>query len=135
MTRLASLLLIVLIAACSPTYSSPKDGTPVVADEVWLSWDPDEVRLSWDQIDPSQAESDARSAISKGDRRLLGTYGYAAGTPGYASDPDAWTYGVIYIEDTTDFPRDLSHAEYVRRAHSYAEAYNRVIVASTPTPP
>jgi hypothetical protein len=126
MARLAFLLLIVLIAACSPTYSNPKEGTPVAADEV---------RLSWKGVDPARAESDASAALAKGDRHLLGTYGYAAGTPGYPSGPEQWPHGVIYVEDTTDYARDRRHGEYVQRANSYAEAYNRVIVASSPTPP
>lgn len=116
----------ILLAACSPAYSNPKLGGPVAADEV---------RLSWDQVDRQHAEVDALSALAGGDRHLLGTYGYAAAAPGYNSDPDSWPYGVLYIEDTTDYLRDKVHGEYVARAGSYAEAYNRVILAETPTPP
>ena len=120
------LLLAVLMAACSADYSNPKSGAPVTAGEV---------RLSWDQVDPRRARTDALSALAKGDRHLLGTYGYAAAAPGYNANPDNWPHGVLYIEDTTDYMRDRRHADYVARAGAYAEAYNRIILAETATPP
>jgi hypothetical protein len=131
MKRLLILLMMIVVAGCSPAYRNPNDGKPVA---------PGKIRLSLAQIDPARAASDARSAVSSGDRHLLGAYGYASYVPGAGGHPselgpENWPAGVLYIEDTTDGPRDDGHQTFNDRAVAYATAYNQVVLASPPTAP
>ncbi|WP_417231355.1 hypothetical protein [Brevundimonas sp.] len=131
MKRLCILLMMAVVAGCSPDYRTPNDGKPVA---------PGEVRLSLTQTDPARAASDARAAVASGDRHLLGVYGYASYVPGADGrpsefGPENWPAGILYIEDTTDGPRDGGHQTFNDRAVAYAIAYNKVVLASPVTAP
>lgn len=131
MKRLLILLMMAMVTGCSPAYRNPNDGKPVA---------PSEVRLSLAQIDPARAASDARTALAKGDRHLLGAYGVGSYVPGADGRPgelrrENWPDGILYIEDTGDDLRDGAHVAYNDRAVAYATAYNRVVLASRPTAP
>lgn len=112
-----------MVAACTSDYRNPHEGQPVAQGEV---------RFSFDALDPARAEADARAAISKGDRHLFGVYGYAAEFPGAADNAAA--FDVLMIEDTSDYLRDKAHVRFNDRAHAYASAYNRVILAEATAP-
>ena len=131
MKRLCILLMMAVVAGCSPAYRNPNDGKPVASGEV---------RLSLAQVDPARAASDARAAVANGDRHLLGAYGYASYVPGADGRPgdlrrENWPGGILYIEDTSDDLRDGAHVAYNDRAVAYATAYNGVVLASPPTAP
>lgn len=131
MRRLCILLMMAVVAGCTPGYRNPNDGKPVAAGEV---------RLSLAQVDPARAASDARTAVASGDRHLLGAYGYASYVPGADGHPgelrrENWPGGILYIEDTGDDLRDGAHVAYNDRAVAYATAYNRVVLASQPIAP
>ena len=131
MKRLLILVMMAVVAGCTPGYRNPDDGKPVAAGEV---------RLSLAQVDPARAASDARAAVAGGDRYLLGAYGVASYVPGADGrpgdlQPEDWPGGILYIEDTSDYLRDSAHVAYNDRAVAYATAYNRVVLASHPTAP
>lgn len=75
----------------------------------------------------SSAEGDAEAALSRGDTRLLGLFGYAREVPG-APEGTAYTSGrcqVRMIEGTSDDgPRELN-----ARAREYARRYNERIIS------
>ena len=131
MKRLCIVLMMAVVAGCTPGYRNPNDGKPVAAGEV---------RLSLAQIDSARAASDARAAVASGDRHLLGAYGVGSYVPGADGSPgelrrENWPDGIFYIEDTGDYLRDGAHVAYNDRAVAYATAYNRVVLASPPTAP
>ncbi|PTS87783.1 hypothetical protein DBR21_11760 [Caulobacter sp. HMWF009] len=120
------LVVLALVAACSPGYENPNRGRPVEAGHI---------RLSWEQVDPRRAPLDAAAARGRGDRHLLGVYTYSSVVPGgeavSKSEPPR---PVLFIEDTGDQVRGLAHSAFNKRAAAYALAYNRALL-STPRPP
>lgn len=81
-------------------------------------------------LDLKNAESDARSAFRKGDRRFLGVNGLYDTPPGIDLDHRDLqeSNGIRYIEGTSDI---ILGAEYNRlndNAHKYAEIYNQEVL-------
>ncbi len=117
MRQAAWLLMLAPMTACSPPYTNPHTGSPVAEGEI---------RLSMAQVNPGHARSDAAKALARGDRRLLGVYGYAAEVPGV--DAHAAGRPVVFIEDTSDQIRDFGHARFNRKAAAYALVYNQALL-------
>ena len=123
MKNLAVLVVLALVAACSPGYENPNTGRPVEAGHI---------RLSWEQVDPRRAQSDAAAARRRGDRHLLGVYNYSSVVPGAeAAGKSAPPRPVLFIEDTGDQVRGLAHSAFNKKAAAYAQAYNQALL-STP---
>lgn len=79
-------------------------------------------------LNPANAERDAREALARGDRHLVGVCGFSCSAPG-ATPLDEERLGVQMIENTGDYIRLPGEAEYNDRAREYATRYNRVILA------
>ena len=131
MRALPVLAVLFVLTACSPSgreYVSPDAGEPVA---------PHMIRLDPDALDPGQARKDARLALYRGDKSLLGTGEMnPTSVPGAPADwrEADWPYGVRTIEDTADATRDEAHSGFYDQARRYADAYNRAILAAEPPP-
>lgn len=119
------------LSACSgqeSDYVSPNAGKLVA---------PHMVRLDPARISPSDARRDARLALYRGDKSLLGTGemnpSSVPGAPAAWHEED-WRFGVRTIEDTRDGTRDQAHSAFRNQAIRYAAAYNRVILTEEPPP-
>jgi hypothetical protein len=86
------------------------------------------VRLA--DLDPSRATQDAATAFQKGDRRLLGVYGFTTSVPG----GEGSTLPVRMIEETTDAVDTEDCEKRNQRAFEYAAAYNRWMIAKASAP-
>ena len=78
-------------------------------------------------IDASAADRDARKAVEHGDCRLVAVYGFSTETPG-ADYETRERLGYRAIEGTSDVHTYPWDGEINRRARTYAESYNQVIL-------
>jgi hypothetical protein len=85
------------------------------------------------QLKVTNAESDARSAVAHGDKRLLAVYGYTLMVPGVHDDASALRakYGLRILNGTSDAYKDSSDREFNENARKYASIYNRIVVAES----
>jgi hypothetical protein len=76
--------------------------------------------------DPSNAPSDALAAFARGERRLMGVYGYTGIVPG----AEEVNLPVTYIEGTSDMIESAECERLNPLAHQYAENFNRRMLAA-----
>jgi hypothetical protein len=77
------------------------------------------------------AETDARSALSRGDRRLLAVYGYTVEVPG-VDKPVATLrqkFGLRMLEGTSDAIKSPQDKIMNANARQYATKYNQIVIA------
>ena len=118
---LASIAASALIAATAGCH---------VGSEAHRSSGSSEIQLGLKVAVPVQAgTADAKSALVKGDRRLVAVHGYATEAPGYVGVPSDYEAGFRIVADTGDIVRGPLHRAYLQRARRYALAYNRVILS------
>ncbi len=79
-----------------------------------------------------QAESNAKSAIARGDRRLLAVYGLTLEVPGVSDDVRRLRtqYGLRILEGTSDAIKSAQDRQTNLNARKYATLYNRVVILS-----
>jgi hypothetical protein len=85
--------------------------------------------LAW--LDTANAESDAKTAVAKGQLSLLsmgGRGGVLPGIPLEQTEQYTDKCGVSIIPGATDVVRGNAHLEYLQRAREYAETYNKIVV-------
>ena len=85
--------------------------------------------LKW--LDSSHLITDVKTALSKGDHRLLAVRGLTISIPG--TDPKDFQeykikYGIRELEGTTDALTSNEHARLVQKAIDYSMAYNMCII-------
>jgi hypothetical protein len=78
------------------------------------------------------AENDAKSAIARGDRRLLAVYGLTLEVPGVSDDVSKLRskYGLRILEGTSDAIKDAQDRQTNLNARKYAKEYNRVVISA-----
>ena len=87
-------------------------------------------KLRW--VEHADAVADAAKALSLGDHRLVGVYGYTLIVPGIDSAKQSsyvTRYGVRALEGTSDALESATHAALVNKAKEYALRYNSYILA------
>jgi hypothetical protein len=84
------------------------------------------------RLNPAHADSDARSAVARGDKRLLAVYGYTIEIPGMHDDPEELKakYGLRMLEGTSDSYQNSRDKQFNDKARRYASIYNRAVSAS-----
>ncbi len=77
-----------------------------------------------------RASHDARAALRKGDRHLVGYRGYALVVPGTPKDfnPETYKPGIKVVLNVTD----TSPESEIKNVAGYAEEYNRTILNGMP---
>ena len=78
------------------------------------------------QFEPARAIADASAAFERGDRTLLGVYGFTTIVP----EAEGSTLPVRMIEGTSDAPENDDCARRNEQAHQYAAAYNREMLTA-----
>jgi len=84
------------------------------------------------RLSVDSAAVDAAHDIRQGGQHLLGVEGYASELPGLVEqhgDLLPSNYRVKMLPCTTDAPLSARHAALIRKATSYAEAYNRAVLS------
>ena len=86
------------------------------------------LQLQW--LEKANPVNDAKEAISNGDFRLRGVYGFTMILPGVGDDRFKYekTPGINPIEGTSDGLINDEHARLNDLALKYAEQYNQVIL-------
>lgn len=79
----------------------------------------------------SHAASDAKQALSKGDRRLLGFTGVGLEAPGFSGDPFSYSYGLRMIEGTSDVTCNKEDWHLNQNTWLYAKKYNQEMISLT----
>jgi|KBSSwiStaDraftv2_1062776.scaffolds.fasta_scaffold418286_1 hypothetical protein len=79
-----------------------------------------------------QAENAAKSAISRGDRRLLAVYGLTLEVPGVRDDVIRLRsqYGLRILKGTSDVIKGPRDRQMNLNARKYAIQYNRVVISA-----
>ena len=86
-----------------------------------------------EKLDLARAESDAATAMAKGDGHLLGVAGYSIVVPGFEQNyAEAKKHGVRVIAGTSD---DSMYEGYQKQATEYATIFNRTIAELAKTKP
>jgi hypothetical protein len=85
------------------------------------------------KLRPENAEPDARSALARGDTRLLAVYGYTVEVPGVQADAEELRlkYGLRMLEGTSDSYKGDGAQRLNETARRYASAYNRIVISQT----
>ena len=85
------------------------------------------------RLQHADAPDDAREALRRKDRRLVGVMGYALIVPGA---PDRSPYGLpagyraIPIQGTSDYIESREQGTFQKRLTAYAETYNTALLAA-----
>jgi hypothetical protein len=113
-------VVVVSIFLCTVALADTKPADGVRAEDV--------IRL---QVE--HAESDARSAIARGDRRLLAVYGYTTEVPGVNAGVTELRarYGLRMLEGTSDSYKGSKDKALNENARKYASLYNRVVISES----
>jgi hypothetical protein len=85
--------------------------------------------LSW--VTSADATADVKAAIARQDYRLWMFAGRGERVPGVAGDKLAAAKarcGTQYIQGSTDLVRDEAHMQLLKKANSYAETYNQLML-------
>jgi hypothetical protein len=79
-----------------------------------------------------QAENNAKSAIARGDRRLLAVYGLTLEVPGVSDDVSKLRsqYGLRILEGTSDAIKGEQDRQMNLNARKYATQYNRTVISA-----
>jgi hypothetical protein len=79
-----------------------------------------------------QAEKDAKSALARGDRRLLAVYGLTLEVPGVDDDVSRLRsqYGLKILGGTSDATTGAQDRQMNLNARKYAIQYNRVVISA-----
>ena len=85
----------------------------------------------------TNARADAERAVSRGEKHLLGVYGFSLDVPGAAETYQlgAGSKTVSPIDCTSDSPVSPRHDRLIRAAIAYATLYNRRVLELAPDPP
>lgn len=119
--RVAILSLIaLLVAGCAePRHTSPS--LPLTSNSGG------EQKLRW--LYSANPQRDLKEALSRGDRRFIGVYGFAPTVPGIGPEnPLCKRYGVRYLEGTSDAITSEEDYKLNDLAEKYAEKYNLLLV-------
>lgn len=119
MIRMLTSLVAVILSACGEYPAAQSDGSEI---------------MRAGELNPATAEADARQSLDRGDRRLLAVAGFSLEIPGTqltASQAEA-AYGIREIEGTSDMLDSPGAERANANARSYAETYNRTIIATFP---
>jgi hypothetical protein len=81
--------------------------------------------------DPAAAPSHATAAFARGERRLMGVYGYTGIVPA----AEHVNLPVTYIQGTSDAIGSAECGRLNGLAHQYAEKFNRQMLAAIGDPP
>jgi len=120
--KLFSRAWIVCICLSSPAVTWGDEKPDVITKE-------EDVRL----LKVEHAESDARAAIARGDRRLLAVYGLTLEVPGLSENASKLRsrYGLRILGGTSDALRGEQDRQNNLNARRYATRYNLVVVSAT----
>jgi hypothetical protein len=79
-----------------------------------------------------QAEKEAKSALARGDRRLLAVYGLTLEVPGVSDDVRRLRsqFGLRILEGTSDATTGAQDRQMNLNARKYAIQYNRVVISA-----
>lgn len=84
------------------------------------------------QLLVERAENDAKTAIARGDRRLLAVYGITLEVPGVSDDVSKLRsqYGLKILAGTSDAINGEQDRRMNLNARRYARLYNRMVIQS-----
>jgi len=113
-------LICICLYAAAVTWGDEKQDVLTKAEDVRL-------------LKVEQAESDARSAVARGDRRLLAVYGLTLEVPGLNDDVSKLRsqYGLRILGGTSDALRGEQDRRTNSNARRYATRYNLVVASAT----
>ena len=112
-----ALVLLAALPICDVAFADKSGGSMKVEEVMHLK--------------PENAEADARSAVARGDTRLLAVYGYTVQVPGVRADTGELKvkYGLRMLEGTTDSYKDDRDRQMNENVRRYASIYNRIVVS------
>lgn len=90
-------------------------------------------RSAMDSLGRRDGEADAQRTLARGDCRLMTIVGYAPDAPGLSGSLRDYPFGYYYFQGTSDSIDSDWQSRFTLRAYSYAQRYNRLVLAQVKT--